>query len=101
MENESRIIDSNEINMESFEEGYKKCYQEIVELDAAGKTGYSVEILFKENGLWSGRVWQQNCSYSNSDLERNGDYKLNEIDVEIMDETLRQWRDEVNDNMNF
>lgn len=60
----------------------------IKELQATKEPGQKVEWLWNEKGEFTGHVWGFNCSYSESDLERNGDYKLSEDDEAILIQEL-------------
>jgi hypothetical protein len=53
-----------------------------------------IEILFDEDGNWDGHIWEQNCSYSKEDLERNDNYRLDEWDIERLQEVFREWEEE-------
>jgi hypothetical protein len=46
--------------------------------------GHTVCFVFNENGKFTGHTWGGNCGYSVSDLERNGDYRLDyESDMDL------------------
>jgi len=99
MNNEERTIECSEIDNESFKNGYKKCFREICEMDDWGQSSHKIKILFKADGSFSGHVWENNCGYSTSDLEKNGDYKLDYMSP-WLEETLDEWRDEVREELN-
>jgi len=70
-----RTIDINKIDMEDFETSYKKAFSEKADNE-------KVEILFDLEGNWAGHAWGNNCFYSTSDMEANGDYRLSD-DAEL------------------
>ncbi|MCP4745373.1 MAG: hypothetical protein GY874_04405 [Desulfobacteraceae bacterium] len=98
MEQEQRI-DYEKVDDESFEKGYKEAFKELLENEAKGNSGNKIEILFNENGEWSGHLWNSNCQYSLSDLERNKDYKLKDEVFYSIYEQLRNWEQEVRENL--
>lgn len=98
MNTHDRTITFDEINEESFKEGYKKAFREICELEQKGYTGYKIEILFDEEGNWSGHTWQANSFYSVSDLECNRDFKL-EYTPLALEELIEEWKDEVREDL--
>jgi hypothetical protein len=83
-----RIIESEKINMDSFEKGYKAACR-------GRKDNEKVQILFDKDGNWTGHVWGSNCSYSESDLERNRDFVLGDNAELYFDARLREWEKEI------
>ena len=92
-----RTITLDKINMNQFKEGFKKAFNELKDRQDRGENNYKVEIIFDENGKFSGHCWQANCFYSEEDLKDNGDYRLEFEGNEAFQygELLRKWQDEV------
>jgi len=100
---DTQVISLNNVDMESFEAGYKDAYRKIMDLEAAGQTGYKIEILFHRNGEWAGHAWENNCGYSESDLRANGNFRIADIDLELelgLRATLEAWRDDLTEAYN-
>lgn len=84
----TRTIELKEINMDSFEAGYKEAFRN-------KKHNEKIEILFNKEGEWTGHAWGSNCSYLESDLEQNGDYRLSDDAEESLGMNLITWEDDI------
>jgi len=62
-----RTISIDKIDLKSFLRDYRK-------LKKKCSTSEKIEILFDAKGKFTGHLWSHNCFYTESDLERNGDY---------------------------
>lgn len=79
MDKKNMLISPDEVDLESLERGYKKCYRELCEWTKDGfinKGNKKIELLFNENGEFVGHVWDSNCQYSLEDLKSNENYEL-------------------------
>jgi len=98
MNSVNSINSINIIDVDSFESGYKAAFRDVCLAEKAGRSNLKVEILFnRDDGTWSGHVWPHNCSYSEEDLKRNGDYRL-DLDLNdygLLQGTLREWENDV------
>ena len=56
-------------------------YKEYADLQKKQDIGEKIEILFNKDGEFSGHLWACNCFYTDSDLEKNGDYRLSDEDL--------------------
>lgn len=91
---ENRTISINAINMDCLEHSFKECYTEKINQE----TSDTIIILFDEEGNFTGHLFGFNSSYSTEDLRSNGDYKLSESDLEILEILeIENWKNEVND----
>jgi len=68
------IIKWADVDQKAFENDYAELQKEL-------HSGEKIEVLFKKNGEFSGHLWDWNCVYTESDLERNGDYRLSDEDL--------------------
>ena len=85
-------IKFEKINLKDF----KKSYMVLAKIE---KDNEKIEILFNEKGEFSGHLWEYNCAYSNSDLERNGDFKLDFEDSYHLESLIQDWI-EIADRLN-
>jgi hypothetical protein len=92
------------INEEKFKEEYQDTYADL--LSRAGDR-LKIEMLFAYSNdpndppaevYFAGHVWEQNCFYTQSDLEQNGNFRIAEIESYF---PIREWEQEVEERPNF